>query len=144
MPRAQIEMQLAADPPDTLQLRVGKLPPGSHKTDVLLAVAESGIETYVSAGENRGRRLRHAAVVRLMSKLAELDPAHSGEYMAVARLNLRPEWKRANVKLVLLLQDKETRRILGAASVPLTKESPKSSSGVRPQPFGRADLTPTR
>jgi len=127
--RAEILMQVAAQ--DILQLRVGKLPPGSHKADVLLAVTESGIETYVSAGENQSRHLRHTAVVRLMSKLAELDPAHPGEYTADARLNLRPEWKRSNVRLVLLLQDKENRRILGAASLPLVKESAVSSSRVK-------------
>jgi len=116
-PRAEIEMRVASA--DTLQLRVGKLPAGSHKADVLLAIAESGVETDVRAGENTGRRLRHTAVVRLMSKLAELDPAHPGEYVAEARLNLRPEWKRANVKLVLLVQDRETRRILGVGSAQL-------------------------
>jgi hypothetical protein len=113
-PRTEIQMAVVAG--DTLQLRVGKLPPGSHKADLLLAIAESGVETDVRAGENNGRRLRHVAVVRLMSKLAELDPAHPGEYLAEARLNLRPEWKRANIKLVLLVQDRETRRILGAGT----------------------------
>ena len=117
-PRAEVQMQLA--PQDTLQLRVGKLPLGSHNAEVLLAIAESDIATDVRAGENRGRRLRHTAVVHMMSKLAELDPAHPGEYAAEARLNLRPEWKRANVKLVLLVQDRENRRILGAGSLKLT------------------------
>src|SRR5258707_12520601 len=73
-PRAEIQMAVVAG--DTLQLRVGKLPPGSHKADLLLAIAESGVETDVRAGEDNGRRLRHVAVVRLMSKLAELDPSH--------------------------------------------------------------------
>jgi hypothetical protein len=117
MARAEVELRVA--PKDTVQLRVGRLPAGSHAADVLLAIAESNLETDVRAGENAGRRLKHAAVVRLMSKLAELDPAHPGEYMAEARLNLRPEWKRANVKIVLLVQDRETRRILGAAEASL-------------------------
>jgi len=30
---------------------------------------------------------------------------------------LRPDWNRANLKLVLFVQDRTTRRILGAASV---------------------------
>ena len=137
-PRAPVELRIASE--DMLELHVGRLPAGSHAADVLLAIAESNIETDVRAGENNGRRLRHTAVVRLMSKLAELDPAHPGEYAAQARLNLRPEWKRANVKLVLLVQDRETRRILGAASQPLT------APGTRWQPGspGRAGQVRTR
>jgi len=118
-PLSGTELELRISALDTLHLRVGKLPAGSHKADVLLAIAENNIETDVRAGENNGRRLRHIAVVRTMSKLAELDPAKPGEYTAEARLNLRPEWKRANVKVVLLVQDRETRKILAAGSVKL-------------------------
>ena len=56
-------------------------------------------------------------IVRSLSRLAEIDPATPGEYTAEARLNLRPEWNRTNLKLVLLVQDKETRHILGAATL---------------------------
>ena len=114
-PRAPVELRLSAA--QTIAIQVGKLPPGSHKADVLLAITESGLESSVSAGENRGRKLQHPAVVRSLSRLAEIDPATPGEYSAEARLNLRPEWNRANLKLVLLVQDKETRHILGAAAL---------------------------
>jgi hypothetical protein len=100
-----------------VSITVGKLPEGSHKADVLLAIAENNLSTNVGAGENAGRVLRHVAVVRTLSKLAELDPSHPGEYTAEARLNLKPEWIRSNLKVVLLVQDKQNRHILGAASV---------------------------
>ncbi len=100
-----------------VSVNVGKLPKDSHKADVLLAIAESGLITQVGGGENVGRQLNHAPVVRTMSKLAELDPAHPGEYVAEARLNLRPDWNRSNLRIVLLVQDKENRHILGAASI---------------------------
>lgn len=106
--------------PDVVRLRVGKLPPGSHAADLLLAMAESGLTTYVTEGENKGRRLIHAAVVRSMSRLGVLDPARPGTYEAEARLNLQPDWNRANLKAVLLVQDRENRRILGAASTKLS------------------------
>ncbi len=112
---ADVEIHATQD--DDVALHVGLLPAGSHGADVLLAVTESGIATDVGAGENNGRHLVHAAVVRTMSRLAELDPKHPGEYQAEARLNLRPEWNRARLKAVLLVQDRETRRILGAAAV---------------------------
>ena len=123
-PRAETALRLDED--GTLEVTVGKLPQGSHRADVLLAIAESGIETDVRGGENTGRKLKHTAVVRMISKLAELDPGTASEYVAQARINLRPEWKRANVKLVLLVQDRENRRILGAASEPLA--APETSA----------------
>jgi hypothetical protein len=116
-PRAPVEMRVAEN--ETIYLRVGKLPAGSHQADVLLAIAESGIETFVQSGENQGRRLRHAAVVRSMSKLGELSPEYPGQYTAEAKLNLNKDWNRKNVKIVLLVQDRVTRRILGAAAVKL-------------------------
>jgi hypothetical protein len=114
-PRAEVSVRMSGE--QTIAIRVSKLPPGSHKADVLLAVTESGLESSVSAGENSGHKLRHAAVVRTLSRLAELDPRTPGEYSAEARLNLKPDWVRSNLKLVLLVQDTENRHILGAASI---------------------------
>ncbi|MGH9647620.1 MAG: DUF1223 domain-containing protein [Bryobacteraceae bacterium] len=96
---------------------VSKLPPESHEAEILLGVTESGLVTPVFGGENNGRQLRHAAVVRSLTRLGRLDPKSPGEYSGLAQLNLRPDWDRANVKLVLFVQDRVTRRILGAASV---------------------------
>jgi len=56
-------------------------------------------------------------VVRSLTSLGRVDPRRPGEYSAVAQLNLRQDWNRANVTLVLLIQDRVTRHILGAASV---------------------------
>jgi len=140
-PRAEAEIHTTS--PDTVSVRVGKLPAGSHSSDVLLAIAESNVETDVKAGENNGRHLRHAAAVRMMSKLAELDPAHPGEYTAEARLNLRPEWRRSNIKLVLLVQDRETRRIWAAASDWLPEAKALGSRGQLKLP-GRGGQARTR
>ena len=114
-PRAQVDLRLTAT--QTIAIQVGKLPPGSSKAEVLLAVTEGGLESSVSAGENDGHKLRHAAVVRSLSKLAELDPSKPGEYVAEAKLNLRPEWNRDNLKVVVLVQEKQSRHILGAESM---------------------------
>jgi hypothetical protein len=114
-PLAQVAISMKD--PQTVSFSVSKLPVGSHEADILLAVTEGGLVTPVYGGENNGRQLRHAAVVRSLSSLGRLDPKHPGEYSAVAQLNLRPDWNRANLKLVLFVQDRVTRRILGAASV---------------------------
>ena len=82
-------------------------------------MTESFLETTVSGGENNGRRLRHSAVVRNLQTLARLDAKKGGVYSADVRLNLRPDWNRQNLKLVLFVQDRSSRRILGAAAAKL-------------------------
>jgi hypothetical protein len=114
-PRAAVEISLAS--PDTLRLKVESLPPGTREADILLAVAESGIESNVAGGENNGRRLRHTGVVRSLVSLGRLTTGKAGAYSADARLNLSPEWRRDNLKLVLFVQDRTSRRILGAATL---------------------------
>lgn len=113
-PLAQVSIAMTSA--QTVSFRVAKLPPESHEADILLAVTEGGLVTRVLNGENGGRELRHAAVVRTISSLGRLDPKRPGEYSAVAQLNLRPDWDRANLRLVLFVQDRVTRHILGAAS----------------------------
>lgn len=114
-PRAQVSISMTSA--QTIAYSVSKLPPGSNDADILLGVTESRLVTSVMNGENGGRQLEHAAVVRSLTSLGRLDPKRPGEYSAVAQLNLRSDWNRANLKLVLFVQDRVTRRILGAASV---------------------------
>jgi hypothetical protein len=114
-PRAQVAIAMTSA--QTVSFSVSKLPPGSHEADILLGVTENGLVTPVYGGENSGRELRHAAVVRSLSSVGRLDPKRPGEYSAAAQLNLRPDWVRGNLRLVLFVQDRTTRRILGAASV---------------------------
>lgn len=104
---------------DSLSFQVRGLPKGTQTADMLLAVTESGLETSVGGGENGGRRLRHSSVVRSLTKLGTLDTKKDGAYTADARLNLRPEWNRQNLKLVLFVQDRANRKILGAAAAHL-------------------------
>jgi hypothetical protein len=113
----QAEVSISMTSPQMVTFRVAKLPPGRHEVDILLGVAESGLVTPVFGGENSGRQLRHAGVVRSLTSVGRLDPKRPGEYTATAQLNLHTDWNRSNLKLVLFVQDRTTRRILGAASV---------------------------
>jgi hypothetical protein len=114
-PLAQVTIAMTS--PQTVSFSVSRLPSGSHEADILLGVTEGGLVTSVFGGENNGRQLRHAAVVRTLSNVGRLEANRPGEYTAEAQLNLRQDWNRANLKLVLFVQDRVTRRILGAASV---------------------------
>lgn len=114
-PHAEVALSMTST--QTVSFSVSKLPAGSHEAEILLGVTEGGLVTSIFGGENNGRQLRHAAVVRSLTSLGRLDPKRPGEYSAVAQLNLRQDWNRANLKLVLFVQDRVTRHILGAAWV---------------------------
>lgn len=116
-PQAAVEIRSSAG--DVASVSVQHLPAGIRSADVLLGIAESGLATNIQGGENRGRRAVHTAVVRSFTQLARLDPKKNGAYTADVRLNLNQRWDRRNVKLVLLVQDRTTRRILGAAAARL-------------------------
>jgi hypothetical protein len=113
-PRADVELGLSGS---TLKLKVDKLPPGTRGADMFLAVTESGLENNVQSGENAGHRLRHTGVVRSLTSLGHLDMKKAVAYSADAKLTLKPEWQRENVKVVLFVQDRSSRKILGAATL---------------------------
>ena len=113
-PRAKVDLQLL--PGDTLKLNVEALPQGTRDAEVLLAVTETNLETNVARGENHGRTLRHTGVVRSLTSLARIDTRKAGAYSAEARVGIAPEWKRENLTVVVLVQDRSNGKIVGAAS----------------------------
>jgi hypothetical protein len=113
-PRAEVSIHVRAG--DTAAVSVQHLPPGANSADILLGITESDLHTNISGGENRGRGAAHAAVVRSLTTLGRLESKKSGGYTADIKLNLNQRWNRQNTKLILLVQDRTTRRILGAAS----------------------------
>jgi len=97
-------------------------PPGvsdGDSADVLLAIAESGLRSTVSRGENAGRRLSHTAVVRKLVSLGSVDSG--APFVAQPVVQVDKSWKRNNLKAVVFLQDRTTRLVFGAASVLLGK-----------------------
>jgi hypothetical protein len=84
----------------------------SRPADLLVAVTEDGLTSNVRAGENSGRALVHAAVVRRLTTVGEA----TGE-QATARTNvlLGREWQRERLKIVAFVQERSSRRVLGAA-----------------------------
>ena len=87
--------------------------------DLWLAVTEGGLTTHVRRGENARRRLRHAAVVRRLEKMQTLPIPAPDRFVAEAQVALEPEWQVGNLRLVAFLQERESRRVLGATQVRL-------------------------
>ena len=101
---------------------VGKLPPLSagDSAEVWLAITESGLASQVSRGENAGRNLSHASVLRSLRRVGNADShADGNSFHGDAYLKLKSAWKRENLTAVVIIQEKKSRRILGAASLKL-------------------------
>ncbi len=104
---------------ENFSVKVGKLE-GTTRGDaaeVWLAITETGLHSAVTRGENAGEDLHHAAVVRSMRKIGEAKADGETSLAGDASVPLQKEWKRENLRAVLLVQEKKSRRILGAAEV---------------------------
>ena len=62
--------------------------------------------------------MNHRAVVRELRVLGRVDS--SGAFSAAPDLSLAPNRKRENVHVVAFMQDRSTKRILGAPMLPLS------------------------
>jgi hypothetical protein len=104
---------------ESLSAKVGKLE-GTTRGDaaeVWLAITETGLHSAVTRGENAGEDLHHAAVVRSMRKIGEARGDGEISFAGDASVPVNKEWKRENLRAVLFVQEKKSRRILGAAEI---------------------------
>lgn len=116
-----VELGLAqASSADKLSVRIPALPnavPGDT-SELFLALTESGLRSSVTRGENRGRQLEHAGVVRELLLLGSVNPSASPAFATETVLKLNPAWQRANLRAVVFVQERNSRRILAAAQIP--------------------------
>jgi hypothetical protein len=115
----------AADPHGTVQIvrnvqnvqnvriAAAGLPPHGP-AQVLLAVVEDGLVSFVQHGENEGRTLRHTSVVRSLKGVGSI-PKSANEWTGDAEIPSDPAWKRTRV--VVFVQDRESLRVLAAGSM---------------------------
>lgn len=117
--KADVELWASPDGPGRLQVRVRVQVPTDvmrrGPADVVLAVTEDGLVTKVARGENGGRILRHAAVARTLTTIGVMPPATAQSTLQVT-VPLAPAWAVPNIRLVAFLQERDSRRILGAAT----------------------------
>ena len=110
---AAVTLQLVST--DKLQVTVDG--PVGTKAQVLLAVTEDSLTTEVKGGENQGRVLKHDAVVRSMESLGSLS---NGRLDKTVKIPSKSEWIRPELRAVVLVQDKYSGAMLGAATIPLS------------------------
>jgi hypothetical protein len=86
------------------------------RADVVVAITEDHLSSDVTRGENRGRILKHAAVVR---QLATVGEAQAPSSTARAELTIDPTWNRERLTLVAFVQERRGRAILASAAARL-------------------------
>jgi len=115
-PAAKVKLAIAGE---TVTIKATGLPASAKDADVVLAVTETGLDTDVRRGENGGHTLRHTGVVRSIADVGRMDNPKGGDYFLDARYHLDPSWKPENLKLVVFLQSRKTKRVWGAGAIAL-------------------------
>lgn len=104
---------------DTLVVRVRTDAAPEPGLELWTALAEDGLSTRVTRGENAGRTLAHAAVVRTRVTLPT-PRAEEGAFVSETRLKLAPDWRRDQLRVVAALQQ-PGGRVHGVAAVTLAR-----------------------
>lgn len=91
--------------------------------EVILAVTESGLHSSVKAGENNGKELQHSQVLRELKTLGTTGKNGQEGFSAKPTVKLDSSWKIENLRLVVFVQERKSRRILGAAAIHLAPQN---------------------
>lgn len=84
--------------------------------EVWLAITEAGLHSGVTRGENAGKELNHASVVRVLRKIGSVDQKKDAPFSRDVTIGLDGQWKRQNLRAVAFVQERKSRQILGAAT----------------------------
>ena len=116
LPKADVSLTRTGT--GTLSVQVDHLPASvkSDPAEVVLAITEDGLSSSVGGGENSGRHLDHSAVVR---RLTGLGVVSGGTFTASPTVTLNQGWRRGNLHAVVFVQERASRRIVGAAQIAL-------------------------
>lgn len=97
---------------------VGKLArntPGDV-AEVWLAVTEDGLHSSVSLGENAGHVLHHVATLRSLHKIGVANTSGAVSYTGDPVVKFNSHWGLEELHVMVFVQEKKSREILGAAS----------------------------
>lgn len=117
----KVDVIVAPDKPGTdgtqrFTIRVGKLSGASNSdaADVWLGMTESKLQSSVTRGENAGEQLRHTSVLRTLKKIGKAEPNKDQAFAGEQRVRLDSTWKRENTRVIVFVQERKSRKILGA------------------------------
>lgn len=102
-----------------LAINVADAPLHENST-VYLAITEDNLSRKIGRGENSGKTLEHQSVVRELRSIGALASSQNNFVQDVV-LEIKPDWKRENLKFVVFIQENESRKVLGAARIAASK-----------------------
>jgi len=104
-----------------------QVPPGEGpRLSLWLALTESGLSSRVTRGENQGRTLLHAPVVRTLEQVAAV-PAQG--WTGTVRLSIAQAWRRDELRVVAFAQEAGTGRVVAVGTARL---SPDGQAATHP------------
>jgi hypothetical protein len=113
------------DKNEKFQVHVGAVESltNSDTPEVWMAITETGLHSNVRGGENSGEDLHHAAVVRKLWKIGAAKQPGVSSFAGEELVKIDRGWKRENTRVVVFVQEKKTKKILGAGSAKLQPQS---------------------
>jgi len=101
-----------------IEVHLGNLSAASlqEPADVWVAVTESNLETAVKAGENAGKTVPHAAILRSLHKIGTIQAKDSSPFVSTQQIKFKSNWKSENLRIVVFVQERKSFRVLGVAS----------------------------
>jgi hypothetical protein len=91
------------------------IPPLSDDSaEIWLAVTERGITSDVLRGENGGRHLLHAPIVRILRRVGV---AQAGAFHGEVAIDLNPGWAPGALRVVAFVQRAQSKQIVGANAI---------------------------
>jgi len=102
-------------------MRANNLPAvaAGDTVDLLLTVTESDLSSNVTRGENTGRRLNHRTVVRYLGLISSAEAKQDASFSSETNVTLAKGWKPENLRAVAFLQERKSRRVIGAGAMKL-------------------------
>ena len=117
---SKVKVGVTAQPDDAghlrVQVEVSTAPAVAigQRADVIVALTEDQLTSDVQRGENRGRLLKHGAVVRSLTALGSLTALNT--FSGVTSIPTAASWVTRNLAVVAFAQERQSRRIVGAGS----------------------------
>ena len=122
VPKVIVDVETAPSSPDNVNVRVrlraAPNVPLQSRSDLVVALVQDHVMDDVLRGENRGHRLTHSAVVRQLTAIAS-TPALASDVTAQTTLPISKLWNLPEMRVVAFLQERNSRRILGAGTTTL-------------------------
>jgi hypothetical protein len=125
-PKAKVQITAAEEnPPATfsVQTRITEIPTikSGETVEIILAITESDLQSNVVRGENAGRRLKHGTVVRELKVIGSGEASPGVTLSGKSTMTIKKGWQRDHLRAVVFIQERKSRRVIGASALKLAQ-----------------------